>query len=162
MKTCISGAFRELTTDLSAAVFHHHVFLVTDCHPSQNSCISACDSRTSYRIVYTEKNKILKIKAGDPMQSGLKQALSNIQGFFKGAFDFHGRSRSIIENEAQEEMDNFLLICFGDALGLPIPVSYYTLELLPYLEDELKDWEERMMDKKTVWEQRAVNMDYDY
>lgn len=85
----------------------------------------------------------------------------NLGLFFKGALDLKGQSRSMIRDEAKEEMDDFLLICFGEMLGLPIPVSYYTLELLPYLEEEITGWEDRMMKKKSIWEEKGAQMNYD-
>lgn len=87
--------------------------------------------------------------------------LENFRLFFKGALDLRGQSRTMIKDEAKEEMDDFLLICFGEMLGLPIPVSYYSLELLPYLEEEITGWEERMMKKKSIWEEKGAQMNYD-
>ena len=81
--------------------------------------------------------------------------------FLKGATDVNSKSRDLIEHTKNEEIDNFLLLTFGDILGLPIPLSYYSLELLPYLEDELEGWDLRMNSKKNVWIKEAglLNMD---
>ena len=95
------------------------------------------------------------------MKKIILSGLRNLRLFFKGALDFRGQSRSIIKDEAKDEMDDFLLICFGEMLGLPIPVSYYTLELLPYMEEELTGWEDRMMKKKSIWEEKGAQMNYD-
>lgn len=102
-----------------------------------------------------------KWDSNDIMKNKFLGALDNLRLFFKGALDFKGQSRSIIRDEANEEMDDFLLICFGEMLGLPIPVSYYTLELLPYMEEELTGWEDRMMKKKSIWEEKGARMNYD-
>lgn len=95
------------------------------------------------------------------MKDKIFNLLDNFRLFFKGALDLRGHSRTILKAEAKDEMDDFLLICFGEMLGLPIPVGYYTLELMPYLEEELTGWEDRMMKKKSIWEQKAAQMDYD-
>lgn len=87
--------------------------------------------------------------------------LENLRLFFKGALDLQGKSTAMIENEALEEMDNFILLIFADSLGLPLPISYYALELLPYMEDELKGWDKRMLDKKSVWEKKGADLDMD-
>jgi len=50
-----------------------------------------------------------------------------------------------IEEALADEMDEFLFICFSENLGIELPTNYYTLELLPYLGDELGAWEEKMM-----------------
>ena len=57
--------------------------------------------------------------------------------FFGAATDFNRKSRSMLDKEAVDQMDDFMLICFADNLGIPIPTSYYTLELLPYLAEDL-------------------------
>ncbi|MGM0606484.1 MAG: hypothetical protein ACQETB_12555 [Halobacteriota archaeon] len=60
-----------------------------------------------------------------------------------------------IENEAEDVEDVFMLACFPDAFGIPSPVSYYTAELLPFLEDEFEAWERRMWDRGTLIERKG-------
>jgi hypothetical protein len=60
-----------------------------------------------------------------------------------------------IEKEAEDTEDAFLLACFPDAFGIPSPVSYYTAELLPYLEDEFEAWERRLWDRDTMLERKG-------
>jgi hypothetical protein len=60
-----------------------------------------------------------------------------------------------VEQEAEDVMDTFMLACFPDAFGIPSPVSYYTAELLPYLEDEFEAWERRMWDRSSVLERKG-------
>ncbi|BEP27751.1 hypothetical protein [Helicovermis profundi] len=81
--------------------------------------------------------------------------------FLKGVTDVSSKSHELLKNSKNEEIDNFLLLSFGDVLGLPIPLSYYSLELLPFLEDELKGWDIRMSTKKSIWIEKAgeLNMD---
>ena len=57
------------------------------------------------------------------------KVLSNVQGFFRGAFDFQERATSVLRKEAHEENDIFMLLCFADLIGIPVPTSYYSLEL---------------------------------
>ncbi|MBI9011036.1 MAG: hypothetical protein JEZ08_02310 [Clostridiales bacterium] len=87
--------------------------------------------------------------------------LENIKLFFQGALDMKGRSISHIENEAEESMDQFMLLCFSDLLGIDMPTTYYALELLPYLGDDLESWLKRMDSKKSVWESRGAGLDID-
>lgn len=91
----------------------------------------------------------------------LKKFISNFSMFFKGATDFKGRAYEMMQAEAKSEMDNFILICYSDLLGIPLPINYYTLELLPYLVDEMADWDKRMNKRKSVWEERWANYDMD-
>lgn len=87
--------------------------------------------------------------------------LENIKLFFEGALDFRGQSFLHIEAEADESMDQFMLLCFADMLGLDMPTTYYALELLPYLSEEMSAWQSRMGDKHSVWESRGAVLDID-
>jgi len=60
-----------------------------------------------------------------------------------------------IEKEAEDTEDAFMLACFPDAFGIPSPVSYYTSELLPYLEAEFEAWERRLWDRDSYVERKG-------
>jgi hypothetical protein len=57
---------------------------------------------------------------------------------------FFIRYRRGIEKEIRKEEDLFMLLCFSELLGLPNPVSYYTLELYPAIYKRFHDWHLRM------------------
>jgi len=61
----------------------------------------------------------------------------------------------LVEKEAEDREDAFLLACFPDAFGIPSPVSYYTAELLPYLAEEFQQWERRMWNRDSVLERKG-------
>ena len=82
------------------------------------------------------------------------ELFESLKAFFKAAFDFKENSRQSIKKEAYDEMDNFMLLCFGDLLGIPVPTSYYTLELLPYLAEDLEGWERRIMARESIYGDR--------
>ena len=44
----------------------------------------------------------------------------------------------------QEEDDLFMLLVMSEALGVPNPASYYTLELLPLIYEDVHAWHTRM------------------
>ncbi|WP_299038486.1 cory-CC-star protein [uncultured Pseudokineococcus sp.] len=44
----------------------------------------------------------------------------------------------------RDEDDLFMMVVLADALGVPNPVSYYTVELLPVMYDRFHDWHRRM------------------
>ena len=52
--------------------------------------------------------------------------------------------RSLIHRACLERRDAFLLIGFSDLLGVPNPIGFYTLELLPYLVEQEHEWHLRM------------------
>ena len=86
--------------------------------------------------------------------------LKNTGEFFSGAFDMDGKSTAFLKKEALDEMDNFMLLCYSDLLGIPLPLSYYTIELLPYLADDLEGWERRIMDRKSILVERWSTYDW--
>lgn len=51
--------------------------------------------------------------------------------------------RSAIQRRYVRQRDAFLLATFSDALGVPNPVEFYTLELLPDLMEEFHQWHQR-------------------
>ena len=91
----------------------------------------------------------------------IKEFFENLKLFFQGATDFNRKSKAILEKEARDEMDNFILLCFADTLGLPLPTSYYALELLPYIAEDLENWQRRMMDRKSIWGEKWGDYDLD-
>lgn len=91
----------------------------------------------------------------------LKEFIEDFKLFLKGATDFNRKSSSMMKKEANDEMDNFILLCFADYMGLPIPTSYYALELLPYIADDLENWEKRMLDRKSIWGEKWGDYELD-
>lgn len=43
----------------------------------------------------------------------------------------------------REEEDLFMVMVLAEALGVPNPVSYYTIELLPVIYERFHDWHKR-------------------
>ncbi|UTR16592.1 hypothetical protein MM221_08705 [Salipaludibacillus sp. LMS25] len=52
--------------------------------------------------------------------------------------------RTEILRELRDEDDLFFLLLYSETLGIPNPVSFYTLELYPYMLDKFHDWHLRM------------------
>ncbi|TWT17658.1 cory-CC-star protein [Luteimonas wenzhouensis] len=44
----------------------------------------------------------------------------------------------------RDEDDLFMLLVYSEALGLPNPASWYTLELMPVMYERFHDWHRRM------------------
>ena len=44
----------------------------------------------------------------------------------------------------RDEDDLFMMIVLAEMLGVPNPVSYYTVELLPVMYDRFHEWHRRM------------------
>lgn len=80
----------------------------------------------------------------------IKTFLENMKLFLKGTFDLEHQATFHLKKKAMDESDNFLLLLFPDLLGLPTPTSYYTLELFPYIAQELDSWENRILRRKEI------------
>lgn len=52
--------------------------------------------------------------------------------------------RGAIARARRDEDDLFMLLVFSELMGVPNPVSYYTLELQPLLMERFHDWHRRM------------------
>ena len=55
-----------------------------------------------------------------------------------------GRHRGALARARREEDDLFMLLVFSEAMGIPNPASYHTLELMPLLYDRFHEWHLRM------------------
>ena len=84
------------------------------------------------------------------------KCIDNLKLFFQGAFNHKTMSTVKIEESLVDEVDEFLFMCFSENLGIELPTSYYTLELLPYLGEDLTHWEEKMIDRKKIWETKVT------
>jgi hypothetical protein len=71
-----------------------------------------------------------------------------IKLFFKGAIVDNATDK--INTVAKTYDDTFLTLVFSDRIGIPNPLYYYYIELLPYLAQEIKGWEMRIANRKTI------------
>lgn len=64
---------------------------------------------------------------------------------------FAGPYRQTYARAQRDEDDLFMVIVMAEALGVPNPASYYTVELLPVVYDQFHDWHRRMgMDRSPL------------
>ena len=52
--------------------------------------------------------------------------------------------RRMARRARRREEDLFRLLIMSEALGVPNPASFYTLELLPFMLEDFHDWHRRM------------------
>ncbi len=72
----------------------------------------------------------------------LRRRLSAAREIYEGVYMVP--YRSAIHREHVRHADLFLILSFSDFLGVPDPVQFYTLELLPELIDQFHSWHLRM------------------
>ncbi len=74
---------------------------------------------------------------------------------------FLDKRNAVIRKEAFDVNDDLMLLLFGDYLGIPNPISYYMLELLPYVAEDMEGWERRIQNRKTIIAEKAAQFDFD-
>lgn len=52
--------------------------------------------------------------------------------------------RRTLARAQRDEEDLFMLMVFSESLGVPNPVGFYTLELMPAMYERFHDWHRRM------------------
>ncbi len=87
--------------------------------------------------------------------------LENIKLFFEGALDFKSHSRVAIDNAYEDNLEEFFILAFSDMLGIDLPTSYYSLELYPYLAEDIERWQKNSVNRKSVWEDKGAKMTVD-
>lgn len=75
-----------------------------------------------------------------------------LKAFFEGLDEFyHAPYRKTLTKAYRDEDDYFMLLVFAESLGVPNPVSFYTLEILPFILEDFHAWHKRMgMDKSPI------------
>jgi len=57
----------------------------------------------------------------------------------------------LVVKKERGHLDNlFMLVIFGDMIGLPLLPPYYSLRLLPHIIPSLKTWRRRVLREKDV------------
>ncbi|GIN23219.1 MAG TPA: hypothetical protein DEO65_15390 [Bacillus bacterium] len=60
--------------------------------------------------------------------------------------------RQTMKRQIQRRDDMFKMLVMSEMLGLPNPVSYYTLELMPFMLEDFHEWHTRMGMEKSPLE----------
>lgn len=74
----------------------------------------------------------------DALKSNLKTAAELLSELY------HAPYRGTIARAKRDEDDLFMLFVFSEMMGIPNPVTFYTLELQPILLEKFHDWHQRM------------------
>lgn len=91
-----------------------------------------------------------KMKRTKKTISILRKAMKGFSGFWHASAS--GTLYRHLKKDIRKKEDLFLILCFGDLLGLPVP-TYITLKLLPHLIAELPDWRRRFSRRRSkLWE----------
>ena len=71
--------------------------------------------------------------------------VDKLKAFGQGLNEYYSVPyRATFARARQEEDDLFQLLVMSEALGIPNPASFYTLELLPIIYEDFHAWHRRM------------------
>lgn len=69
----------------------------------------------------------------------------NLKQFFKELDNFYQAPyKKALTSSYRDENDFFMLMIFAESLGIENPVSFYTLELYPFVLEDFHEWHKRM------------------
>ena len=68
----------------------------------------------------------------------LRALAEGLNAFYAGPY------RATFARARRDEEDLFMMMVFSDALGVPNPATYYTVELLPVVYERFHEWHRRM------------------
>ncbi len=63
--------------------------------------------------------------------------------FLYGMFGYETAQQALEIRASMERL--FILVTFGDMIGVPVMPPYYALRLLPYVAGSVKGWKRRML-----------------
>ena len=66
-----------------------------------------------------------------------------IREFLYGMFGYEHAQQALEIRASMESL--FMLITFGDMIGVPVMPPYYSLRLLPYVASSLQTWKRRTL-----------------
>ncbi len=90
----------------------------------------------------------MKTPNWEKIQGKLHQARKFVGEFIYGATTYEWAKEMARERGHVERL--FVLITFGDLLGVPILPPYYTLRLLPYVVPSVERWKRSMLRERDV------------
>ena len=97
-----------------------------------------------------------KLSLGQELGAKLK-ALSKTMREIMYGFTVHELDMELRKDKASID-DLFMLVVFGDLVGLPILPPYYSIRLLPYIIPTFNTWRRRLLREKDLTEQMAVDL----
>jgi hypothetical protein len=82
------------------------------------------------------------------LRARLAAAADWLRGFFYGMTTYE---QVLTLRKQRADLEHlFVLISFGDLLGVPVLPPYYTLRLLPYIVPLIRNWRFRMLREKDL------------
>ena len=101
---------------------------------------------------------------GDPSKPSLGQELgAKLKALSKTLREImYGFTIHELDMEIRKERggidDLFMLVVFGDLVGLPLLPPYYSIRLVPYIIPSFNNWKRRILKERDLTEQMAADL----
>lgn len=79
-----------------------------------------------------------------------------LREFLYGLFGYETAQQALEIRSSMERL--FLLVTFGDMLGLPIMPPYYALRLLPFVTGSIKGWKRQLLREREFGEGHDLHL----
>jgi hypothetical protein len=112
----------------------------------------------------TESKNTISGKTGDPFKLSLGQELgAKLKAASKTLREImYGFTIHELDLEIRKERghidDLFMLVVFGDLVGLPLLPPYYSVRLLPYIIPTFNNWKRRILRERDLTDQMAADL----
>jgi hypothetical protein len=97
-----------------------------------------------------------KLSLGQELGAKLKAASKTLREIMYG-FTIHELDLEIRKERGHID-DLFMLVVFGDLVGLPLLPPYYSVRLLPYIIPTFNNWKRRILRERDLTEQMAADL----
>ena len=98
-----------------------------------------------------------------PKLSSVQELGAKLKAFSKILRDImYGLTVHELDMEIRKEKggidDLFMLVVFGDLVGLPLLPPYYSIRLLPYIIPSFNTWKRRILRERDLTDQMAADL----
>jgi hypothetical protein len=97
-----------------------------------------------------------KLSLGQELGAKLKAASKTLREIMYG-FTIHELDLEIRKERGHID-DLFMLVVFGDLVGLPLLPPYYSVRLLPYIIPTFNNWKRRILRERDLTDQMAADL----
>lgn len=97
-----------------------------------------------------------KLSLGQELGAKLKTLSKTLREIMYG-FTIHELDLEV-RKERGHFNDLFMLVVFGDLIGLPLLPPYYSVRLLPYIIPTFNNWKRRILRERDLTEQIAGDL----
>ena len=109
------------------------------------------------------KNTISGRTDDQPKLSSVQELGAKLKAFSKTLREImYGLTVHELDMEIRKEKgsidDLFMLVVFGDLVGLPILPPYYSIRLLPYIIPAFNTWKRRILRERDLTDQMAADL----